>query len=55
VTRELDAGRLKMSGWVFKIATGDVFDFDPVSGQFVRLAVIDGERTILSSRPPPVP
>jgi carbonic anhydrase len=34
VARRLDSGRLKMSGWVFKIATGDVFDYDPVSGQF---------------------
>jgi len=55
VTRRLDSGQLKMSGWVFKIATGDVFDYDPVSGQFVRLGVGDErERTILSSRPPPV-
>jgi carbonic anhydrase len=55
VARRLDSGALKMSGWVFKIATGDVFDYDPVSGQFVRLGVLDErERTILSSRPPPV-
>jgi carbonic anhydrase len=55
VTRRLDSGQLKMSGWVFKIATGDVFDYDPVSGQFVRLGAGDEhERTILSSRPPPV-
>lgn len=38
VTRRLDSGALKMSGWVFKIATGEVFDYDPVSGQFLRLA-----------------
>lgn len=37
VARRLDEGTLKMSGWVYKISTGDVFDFDPVSGQFVRV------------------
>jgi carbonic anhydrase len=55
VTRQLDSGHLKMSGLVFKISTGDVFDYDPVSGQFVRLGVVDErERPILSSRPPPM-
>ncbi len=38
VARRLDAGTLKMNGWVFKIATGEVFDYDPVSGQFLKLA-----------------
>jgi carbonic anhydrase len=37
IARRLDAGVLKMSGWVFKIATGDVFDYDPISEQFVQL------------------
>jgi carbonic anhydrase len=54
VARRLDAGVLKMSGWVFKIATGDVFDYDPVSGQFLQLASGDRERSALSSRPPPL-
>jgi carbonic anhydrase len=55
VARRLDSGVLKMSGWVFKIATGDVFDYDPVSGQFLQLGVEgDHERSSLSSRPPPV-
>jgi carbonic anhydrase len=54
VARRLDAGRLKMSGWVFRIATGDVFDYDPISGQFLRLGGGEGgERSTLSSRPPP--
>lgn len=53
VARRLDAGTLEISGWVFKIATGEVYDYDPVSGQFVRLAA-EGERQTLSSRPPPV-
>jgi carbonic anhydrase len=55
IARRLDAGSLKMSGWVFKIATGDVFDYDPVSGQFLELGVDeDHQRTSLSSRPPPL-
>ena len=53
VARRLDSGKLKMNGWVFKIASGEVFDYQPVSGQFLRLGVEDGrERTALSSRPP---
>ncbi len=53
VERRLDSGKLKISGWVFRIATGDVFDYDPVSGQFVQLGdpTEQGER--LSTRPPP--
>jgi carbonic anhydrase len=38
VAERLDRGALKMNGWVFKIATGQVFDYDPVSEQFVLLA-----------------
>jgi carbonic anhydrase len=54
VARRLDSGALKMSGWVFKIATGDVFDYDPVSGQFMQLGGDDdGARPALSSRRPP--
>jgi carbonic anhydrase len=53
VARRLDTGALKMSGWVFQIATGDVFDYDPVSEQFLKLGG-DRERSALSSRPPPV-
>jgi carbonic anhydrase len=53
VARRLDAGTLKMSGWVFKIASGEVFDYHPVSGQFLRLGGDDDrERMALSSRPP---
>ncbi len=54
VARRLDAGLLKMRGWVFKIATGDVYDYDPVSGQFLQFGGgADRERAVLSSRPPP--
>ena len=55
VARRLDAGLLKMSGWVYKIATGDVFDYDPVSEQFLQLGESTAPvRAALSSRPPPV-
>jgi carbonic anhydrase len=54
VARRLDAGLLKMNGWVFRIATGDVFDYDPVSEQFLELGSEAGhQRSALSSRPPP--
>jgi carbonic anhydrase len=54
VTRRLDSGALKMSGWVFKIGTGEVFGYDPLSEQFLQLGGgTDREREALSSRPPP--
>jgi carbonic anhydrase len=37
VRRRLDSGTLKMNGWVFKIATGEVFDYDPLTEQFCKL------------------
>lgn len=55
VAQRLAAGNVKMNGWVYKIATGEVFDFDPVSGQFLKLVgEDDSERAALSTRPPPV-
>ncbi|HVH46441.1 MAG TPA: carbonic anhydrase [Labilithrix sp.] len=54
VARRLDTGALKMSGWVFQIATGNVFDYDPISEQFLQIGD-DEERIALSSRPPPSP
>ncbi|MEO8878253.1 MAG: carbonic anhydrase [Polyangiaceae bacterium] len=53
VARRLDSGTLKLTGWVFRIATGDVFSFDPVSGQFL-LVGDDIEKESLSQRPPPI-
>jgi len=38
VARRLDEGTLRMNGWVFKIETGEVFDYDPKLGQFVPMA-----------------
>ncbi|MEO7114118.1 MAG: carbonic anhydrase [Polyangiaceae bacterium] len=53
--RRLDSGQLKISGWVFRIATGDVFAFDPVSGQFLSMGEPGKEETAsLSNRPPPI-
>jgi carbonic anhydrase len=37
VANRLADGRLAMAGWVFKIATGEVFDYDPVAESFTRL------------------
>jgi carbonic anhydrase len=55
VARKLDSGALKMNGWVFKIATGHVFDYDPVSGQFLQLGGTgEPERPALSERQPPM-
>jgi len=53
LARRLDSGALKMNGWVFKIATGEVFDYDPISEQFLLLGARDQDRPVLSSRPPP--
>ena len=38
VSRRLDAGTLKVAGWVFKIATAQVFGYDPALKQFVTFA-----------------
>lgn len=34
VAERLDRGALRLAGWVFKIETGEVFDYDPEAGQF---------------------
>ena len=38
VAERLARGDLHLHGWVYKIETGEVFAFDPPSGQFVPLA-----------------
>jgi carbonic anhydrase len=38
VAERLERGVLAMSGWVFEIGSGDVFEFDPHSGQFGPIA-----------------
>ncbi len=50
VADRLDKGALRLAGWVFKIETGQVFEFEPEAGQFL---AIGSDRTP-SSRPPPV-
>jgi carbonic anhydrase len=47
VAERLDRGELTMSAWVFEIRTGDVFDYDPATGQFGPIAPA-------SVPPPPV-
>ncbi len=38
VAEPISNGKLRLSGWVYKIETGEVFDFDPSSGQFVLMS-----------------
>lgn len=47
IAERLQAGKLKMNGWVYKIATGQVFDYDPATEQFLLLAEGDGDRPSL--------
>jgi carbonic anhydrase len=47
VAERLERGDLAMSGWVFEIGSGEVFEFDPNTGQFGAIAA--------SSIPPPAP
>jgi carbonic anhydrase len=53
VTRRLEAGTLKMNAWVYRISTGSVFDYDPISGQFLPLgSTEEQDMPLRSSRPP---
>lgn len=55
VERRLETGLLKISGWVFKIGTGDVFAYDPTSEQFLQVGdTAEHEPATLSNRPPAV-
>jgi carbonic anhydrase len=38
VAERLDRGAMQLSGWIFKIETGTVFEFEPTSGQFLDIA-----------------
>ena len=49
VAERLESGALKMNGWVFKIATGEVFDYDPTAEQFL-LLVSDGADPLAAIR-----
>ena len=37
VSERLDAGKLHLSAWVFHLGRGEVFDFDPEVGEFIRV------------------
>ena len=37
VAERLEAGKLQLSGWVFEIASGEVYDYDPGLGEFIPL------------------
>lgn len=53
LAKRLDEGRISISGWVFDIPTGRVFDYDPIAEQFFELGA-SAPRRSLSNRPPPV-
>jgi carbonic anhydrase len=57
IADRLDRGKLTLAGWVFKIATGDVFEYDPASEQF--LAMVGEQESPLTRRatsdPPQAP
>lgn len=48
VAAGLAAGEIKLHGWVYKMETGQVFAYDPASGQF--LPVVRGEGASLPAR-----
>jgi carbonic anhydrase len=37
VARRLEAGRLLVSGWVYDLARGEIFDYDPEAAEFLPL------------------
>jgi carbonic anhydrase len=47
VATRLEAGTLTMAGWVYDIATGDVWEYDPHSGQFGPI----GSQSVPPARP----
>lgn len=38
VARRLEQGTLRVNGWVFHLGRGEVFDYDPESGEFLPLS-----------------
>lgn len=42
VKARIEVGQLLISGWVFDIESGKVYDFDPVQGDFIELEVRGG-------------
>ena len=37
IAKRLDAGKLLVSGWVFHLARGEIYDYDPSAGEFLPL------------------
>lgn len=37
ITERLEAGKLHISGWIFDVGKGEVFDYDPEHGEFLPL------------------
>jgi carbonic anhydrase len=37
ITDRLEAGKLHLSGWIFEVGSGEVYDYDPELGEFVPL------------------
>jgi carbonic anhydrase len=46
VAAALAAGELKLHAWVYKIETGEVFAYDPATGQFIALVRGDGSPAV---------
>ena len=54
VRSALKTGRIRLHGWVYKMETGEVFAYDPDSGQFNPLHNADGCATSYPITRPPV-
>jgi len=51
IARRLESGALHLSAWVYEIASGDVLEYDPITGQFGPM----GAASIPPLPPSPVP
>ncbi|MEW5974281.1 MAG: carbonic anhydrase [Acidobacteriota bacterium] len=50
VAAKLSKGELRLHGWVNKIETGQVFNYDPIQGQFVLISEVATAVTTMSRR-----
>ena len=56
IARRMDSGDLAAMGWVYRIATGDVFEYDPPSEQFLPIGGGENESPLTrrgGTDPPP--
>ena len=51
VASSINKGELKLHGWVYKIETGEVFEYDPTTNQFALLTAHRNELSGLNSKP----